>query len=327
MDVEMSGALRGGLQGSSLPTDPQLPDTLKLGQLLDGFKPHTRDGRPILKAPSRARKGGEQGVNGAHYEGGQLLPSSKATEQGKQKSAKKVSTGKQEIAPYVWEAPPAPGARALWRGLGVGQWTTIDRVTGQVVLNPSLNWDFMAAQAHTPAAELQADYQARADRYNAGERWDLPRPIAKAHREVINRSGHFRRTKAGALTWVEPHQVLAHIAEHGLEPDPPKDANQSVWMGRQAMAECFKGRNVVHAMHRKGFGWIDFEQGISDSEVQRLTRETGKDVKPYGIRHVWEKRNREHRQDPSKPDDRRPSSCCRMPSPREPCNPTMTTGQ
>lgn len=39
------------------------------------------------------------------------------------------------------------------------------------------------------------------------------RPIEKAHREAINRKGHFRRTKHGELVWVEPHQVLAHIAE------------------------------------------------------------------------------------------------------------------
>jgi len=130
----------------------------------------------------------------------------------------------------------------------------------------------------------------------------LGRPIAKAHREAINRAGHYRRTKAGALTWVEPHQVLAHIAEHGLEPNAPKDERQSVWMGKQAMAECFRGHNVVHAMYRKGMGWIDFEQGISDSEAARLTKEAGKNVNPYGIRHIWDKRNREHRQDPKKPD-------------------------
>ena len=128
------------------------------------------------------------------------------------------------------------------------------------------------------------------------------RGVAKAHRETINRKGHFRRTKTGALKWVEPHQVLAHIAEHGPEPDATGSTVESVRMGIQAMGECFKGHNVVHAMYRRGLGWVDFEQGISDGEAERLSRETGRTVKPYGIRHIWEKRNAEHRQDSTKPD-------------------------
>ena len=125
---------------------------------------------------------------------------------------------------------------------------------------------------------------------------EAARAIQKAHREAINRKGHYRRTKAGALAWVESHQVHAHIAEHGPEPDVPKDTTTSVHMGTQAMEQAIKGHNVVHAMHRKGYGWVDFEQGVSDSEATR----TG--VKPFGIRHIWEKRDAEHRKDPSKPD-------------------------
>ena len=114
----------------------------------------------------------------------------------------------------------------------------------------------------------------------------LGRPILKAHREFINRTGHFRRTKAGALAWVEPHQVLAHIAEHGPEPTEPTNTGHSVKMGAEAMEKAIEGHNVVHAMHRKGLGWIDFTQGNE--------RE--------GIIHIRQKRDEEHAQNARRPD-------------------------
>lgn len=72
--------------------------------------------RPIAKA-HRARKGGETGINGSRYEGGQFLPGSEHTEKGKQKSTRRPATGKQEVSPYVWELPPEPGARSLFRSI------------------------------------------------------------------------------------------------------------------------------------------------------------------------------------------------------------------
>lgn len=123
---------------------------------------------------------------------------------------------------------------------------------------------------------------------------EVARAIQKAHREAINRKGHFRRTKAGALKWVEPHQVLAHIAEHGPEPNPPKDANQSAWMGRQAMAEALNGSNVVHAMHKKGLGWVDFEQGTTGDGPPEYKH-------GWGITHIKTKRDWQHEQKHSRP--------------------------
>lgn len=40
LDIEKSGALPGGLEGFPPPTDPQHPDTISLGQIIQGFKPH-----------------------------------------------------------------------------------------------------------------------------------------------------------------------------------------------------------------------------------------------------------------------------------------------
>ena len=133
------------------------------------------------------------------------------------------------------------------------------------------------------------------------------RQIEKAFgREAIARKGHYRRTHTGEIVWVEPHQVHEHISQHGQDPEHPKDSSTSAYLGRKAMEDyCFKGHSVIHAMFRKDSGWVDFDQGISDSEAKRLTAETGREVKPYGIRHIWEKRNKEHRADPSKPDGKK----------------------
>lgn len=126
-------------------------------------------------------------------------------------------------------------------------------------------------------------WMAATDAYNGA----TARAIQKAHREAINRKGHFRRTRQGSLAWVEPHMVHAHITEHGPEPDAPKDANQSVWMGKQAMAEAIKGHDVVHAMHRKGLGWVDFEQGIPGGGPPEFDG-------GWGITHIRAKRDWQH---------------------------------
>jgi hypothetical protein len=127
--------------------------------------------------------------------------------------------------------------------------------------------------------------------YFAGVLVALYRPVAKAHREIVNRSGHYRRTKAGKLVWVQPHEVLVHIAEQGPEPDLPKTTGQNLWMGRTAMDEAIKGHDVVHAMYRKGIGWIDFLQGTPGDGPPEF--EHG-----GGITHIRAKRDYDHQQDP-----------------------------
>ena len=52
----------------------------------------------------QAKKGGEIGLNGEFYKGGQFLPSSENTIKGEHKV---LVTGKREIMPYTWEVQPA----------------------------------------------------------------------------------------------------------------------------------------------------------------------------------------------------------------------------
>ena len=61
----------------------------------------------------QAKAGGEIGVNGEFYEGGQFLPSSENTIKGAQKPT--ISKGKKfEVAPYVWEPAPADDMLSIY---------------------------------------------------------------------------------------------------------------------------------------------------------------------------------------------------------------------
>lgn len=60
----------------------------------------------------QAKAGGEIGKNGEFYKGGQFLPSSENTIKGAQKT--QPPTGKQLIAPYVWEVAPEDGLLAIY---------------------------------------------------------------------------------------------------------------------------------------------------------------------------------------------------------------------
>lgn len=63
---------------------------------------------------TRAASGGEIGVNGYHYKGGQFLPSTTA-EPGKWKVGKKwVTAGNELIGPGVWGAQPTPFSRSIF---------------------------------------------------------------------------------------------------------------------------------------------------------------------------------------------------------------------
>lgn len=65
---------------------------------------------------TRANKGGEYGVNGEFYNGGQFLPGSELTEKGANKRSKSKfdPNKKQEIAGYKWELPPFENAKAIY---------------------------------------------------------------------------------------------------------------------------------------------------------------------------------------------------------------------
>ena len=115
---------------------------------------------------TRAKAGGEVGMNGDFYLGGEFLPSTdapKGTYSSKDKC--KAATRKQEIAPYVWEVPPA-GMWSLLQTYGqVWAWNQ-DRTQTIGIANVSV--EYFGAEYLSKAA-------AAAEMWNSGQRW-----IAKA---------------------------------------------------------------------------------------------------------------------------------------------------
>jgi len=72
---------------------------------------------------TRASAGGQIGLNGEFYKGGQFLPSSKDTVKGAQKPTVKKGT-KKEVAPYVWRPAPADDMLSIY-----------DRIRSHVITN------------------------------------------------------------------------------------------------------------------------------------------------------------------------------------------------
>jgi hypothetical protein len=64
-------------------------------------------------AAGHAQKGGEYGVNGEFYQGGQFLPESEDTIKGAQKIIVRQGT-KKEIAPYTWDNAPADNMLSIY---------------------------------------------------------------------------------------------------------------------------------------------------------------------------------------------------------------------
>ena len=111
----------------------------------------------------RAKAGGEIGVNGDHYYGGQYLPSSPYTVKGAHGTSGRSShkRRKVEVAPYTYEVAP-DGMVAIY-----GQ------ISGTLArLNDNGEMEF-CAKAQTLAYFRTTEEQAREmiERWNQGERW------------------------------------------------------------------------------------------------------------------------------------------------------------
>jgi len=121
----------------------------------------------------RATKGGEHGLNGKFYEGGQFLPNSPQTIKGEATQAKKSqqpAPRKQEIANYKWGVSSQV---AIWGAVGVGAYTKFTQTgyskeTGaQGTLEVIENTPFWQ---ETPEAK-QAEIKELVNRWNNGDRW------------------------------------------------------------------------------------------------------------------------------------------------------------
>lgn len=123
---------------------------------------------------ARAKRGGEYGLNGEHYDGGQFLPGSPNTIKGemtRQKAQASDKARKQEIAPYKWEVSDK---RSIWQACAVGMAAVFTRTgysketgaQGFLVLNNDFNW-LAAGWSEAGISEVKE----LINRWNNGERW------------------------------------------------------------------------------------------------------------------------------------------------------------
>lgn len=140
--------------------------------------------RQILDSAGRAKRGGQDGVNGWFYKGGQFLPSTMA-EPGKWKVGKKwVTTGKELVEPGKYEVQPTPLSRSIMTLIAPGAWTVIGK-DGKASFNPGAGGNGVSDHTGkpitketmiTPGVKGIIGKQSFAigdliDQYNKGARW------------------------------------------------------------------------------------------------------------------------------------------------------------
>ena len=116
-----------------------------------------------MTTKTRAQAGGEIGINGERYDGGQFLPSSPHTIKGEmKKSNARKGSGKQEIAPYKWEVAP-DGMVSIFRMIG-GVVASYNRGTEKMEYSNNAQAEKYYGYTKTEVLEL-------IERYNSGEMW------------------------------------------------------------------------------------------------------------------------------------------------------------
>lgn len=115
----------------------------------------------------QAKKGGETGINGEEYKGGQFLPNHKDTIKGAKKRPQ--SKGRQPIAPFKWEAVPSSNHFAIFK--------LIESYITWIVFGETCKADqqeiarFKLEPGIVPSFGFRINAEEMIQRFNAGERW------------------------------------------------------------------------------------------------------------------------------------------------------------
>jgi hypothetical protein len=112
----------------------------------------------------RAPAGGAYGANGEWYEGGKFINT--VPENRKKEGSNPRGSGKQEIAPYVWEVAPE-GKRSLYRQFA-GSFGKV--INGKAVMTDGGNGERLPAILNY-VGHTKDTAQSIIDRWNNGERW------------------------------------------------------------------------------------------------------------------------------------------------------------
>lgn len=139
--------------------------------------------RALFDSAGRAAKGGQKGINGWSYKGGQFLPSTMA-EPGKWKLGKKwVTTGREQVAPGKYEVQPTPLSRSIYTLIGPGYFTVFQGE--KAAINPkALSGELFDPSGGLVTPDMQIkpgvkgilgkrsfSLQDLVDQYNKGARW------------------------------------------------------------------------------------------------------------------------------------------------------------
>jgi len=136
-------------------------------------------GQAVQLRGRQAKAGGEYGLNGEFYRGGQFMPSSAFTEKGKYKVQKTRGTGRQLIAPGEFALPPE-GQRSLFSR--ISQFITYDEYEGGALTNAKVR-DYNVIEGATPPKE---EIQAGIEAFNKGVRFvDIEQSSDPDFQEII----------------------------------------------------------------------------------------------------------------------------------------------
>ncbi len=92
----------------------------------------------MTSGKKRAAAGGQEGINGHTYKGGQFLPNT-AAEPGRWKlSGKWITAGKELVAPREWEFAPTPFSRSIYMAAGLGVYCE-DDCSGRLRFRAGIN--------------------------------------------------------------------------------------------------------------------------------------------------------------------------------------------
>jgi hypothetical protein len=231
------------------------------GQQQDNPRAWTNNGDGTWTTPSgtvwkKASKDGEiSPVNGKPYRGGELMPiHGKSTlevakgkgggdgieivpgqgqEQPKTKEIKRrVGSGKREVEPYVWEVPPTPEHRSIFRQIAGTHARWVKRNVPKEELrlepNPDVNRDYLPDDVGGYSTKELADM------WNAGERWFVPKEKPSKHsaQAEVDRYGRvkpmagqasfdFDRQEPAPATKATPTPPPAPEPENEPEPTSP----------------------------------------------------------------------------------------------------------
>lgn len=181
-----------GSQGDTKPPVAAAPTTTR-----GSAKPAV-----IADGKSRAISGGQVGINGYEYKGGQFLPSTMAAPGKWKVKGKWVNSGKEQTAPGEWSYQPTPFSRSIYSM--IGSWLSIK--DGKAQLFAGANGQGIrdnSGNPITPLTEIRPGVKGvlgkqdltlgeLIDAYNNGQRWFDVQPDAET---ITTRSADAVATK------------------------------------------------------------------------------------------------------------------------------------